>query len=901
MNLSKELEAIFYQALERPENERESFLLAACGDNDRLKDDIAALLIAVDSGKVFFDKLPERIRSLEFPECQTFESSAHDKVGPWQLCEMLGKGGMGAVWLAERADFQYARQVAIKLLPRAEDNPITRQRFRAEQQILAQLNHENIARFIDGGVTEEGVRYMVMDYIKGEPLNIYHQKYALGIRDKLNLFQQICRAVHYAHQHNVVHRDLKPANIMVTDKGEVKLLDFGIAKILDQENLQSEFTRVVPRPLTLAYASPEMLKGEPVTRTTDVYSLGIILYELIAGKKPFRTDTAALQHCEDKQAGLVKKPCTLLSKKALAGLPRKDLDTIVLKAIHSNSNARYSSVQALLDDVASVLVGLPIQARPYSALYYVSRFMLRHTVASVSALAIFLVLSFASIFSFLQMREAQAQRDLATQQQRQVQATNDFLNLLLEEIGPNGEALTLEELLKRGQNMLERQASTQNEPAWLGRVMLELAQGYGSIGNMEESHKLLQRSEHFARLHKDNDLLSIVLCSYSENYISLDFQLVENKYHEARKVQASLPQPSIDSEIVCNKAQAMILEKTGQAEQALKILDSSIKTLQRTSPGSSNLLFQLINLKTHALYSMGEQDLLLETNTSLIELYRQSGRDSTSSYITIMQNQAILLEMMGELLASEEVMEHVIKKFNNDVDHVYLSADFRARYADILYRLGHIKEALDIYYRSLDSAKLNGDVLWVARIHERIAATLLTLDELTDAEHYLSLSEGRLMQNPETNSRRLNSIARHRATLARKKGNLDEALAGIQAVLTNLDYPNSKRAPDLKQPLFEAAHITLAQKNYALARNYIEDLLIVTRSLARKNGHSADIGNALVLQGDLYLLQGDAQRAKRYFSEAAETLLIAAGENHPDTRHARRQLLSISGTELAKN
>lgn len=898
MNLSKELETLFYQALDLSEEQRQIFLEKACGTNVRLREDILSLLRTVDRGANFFEELPERLLSVETVHKQNQDNQPETRVGPWQLCELLGRGGMGTVYLAERADFQYSRQVAIKVLPLGADDPIARYRFKSEQQILAQLNHENIARFIDGGVTEEGLRYIVMDYIKGDPLNIYCKKHAPTVKSKLQLFLQICRAVQYAHQHKVIHRDLKPANILVTEEHEVKLLDFGIAKIPGEENAVTELTRAVARPLTMAYASPEMINGEVVDKRTDVYSLGVILYELLTGNKPFRMDSTLKQFYDDQQAGIIKRPSLTIHKKQLATLPSRDIDTVILKALNNDINQRYASAQSLQDDIECILAGHPIKARPYNPFYHFTRFIFRHKAVSVSALAIFLILGCASVFSFLQMREAQSQRDLATMQQRHVQASNDFLNLLLEEIGPDGEAMTLEQLLKRGQRMLEQQAATQKEPAYMGRVLFELAQGFGSIGNMQESHRLLQRSEKFAREHKDDDLLSIVLCTYIENNISLDFEFAQHKYLEAKEVQGRLATPSIDSEIICDKAHAMLLEKTGQAEKALKVLDSSILKLQEIHPGSSNLLFQLLSLRTHALYSLGRQSELLEANSRLLQLYRESGRSSTSSYMITLQNHAVLLDMMGEIAASTKLRKTLVEKFSEEDAGQQVPVDIEAHYADSLVRMGEYAQAIEIYKRGLAIAGVKGDVLRAANNQTRIGRALIELNAYAEAEHYLSLAKTQFAQSPETNKRRLDRIRLAQIRLLRKQGELTLAQQYIEELLTSADYPNVKQGFAMSQVLRESAQIALANKDADRAAQYINDLLLISRSLARNEQQSADVGYALILKGELYLLLQQPEQAKYYFHDASERLLAAAGESHPDTRNTRKKLMAVGGVEM---
>jgi eukaryotic-like serine/threonine-protein kinase len=280
---------IIETALEKPETERAAYLTEVCGADTALRQEIDSLLSYEETETDFFEK--NQISPLMFADSDKLTDSFIGKqIGKYKISEMLGEGGMGAVFLGERTGGEFEQQVAIKLLKQGFVSKVALSRFISERQILARLHHRYIAQLIDGGTTDEGMPYLIMEYVEGLPLMDYCQKNNLGLKERLGIFQNICSAVQYAHQHLVIHRDLKPSNILVTEDGSPKLLDFGISKLVspddDAQQTQTEF-----RAMTPAYASPEQIRGEPISTASDIYSLGVILYELLTGKRPYDTDS----------------------------------------------------------------------------------------------------------------------------------------------------------------------------------------------------------------------------------------------------------------------------------------------------------------------------------------------------------------------------------------------------------------------------------------------------------------------------------------------------------------------------------------------------------------------------------------------------------------------------------
>jgi tRNA A-37 threonylcarbamoyl transferase component Bud32 len=347
----------------------------ACAGDSELFDEVHSLLGQDERAERWIPEALDRARSA-FPGA----GGAGQRLGPYVLIRELGRGGMGSVWLAERSDDQYRKQVAIKLVKPGMDSEEILARFRAERQILASLEHPNIARLVDAGVTAEGLPFLVMDYVEGQPLVEYATERQLDIRARLRIFLELSSAVEHAHQRMVVHRDLKSSNILVTAEGIPKLLDFGIAKVIDVTQ-SGERTATMARLLTPDYASPEQVRGLPITAASDVYSLGVVLFELLAGSRPYKFETLTPLEI-DRVVCQVDAP--LPSQRAPQALRRRlagDLDNITTKALEKDPVRRYGSVAEMRDDIERHLTRQLVRARPATLLYRTGKFVLRNRLA----------------------------------------------------------------------------------------------------------------------------------------------------------------------------------------------------------------------------------------------------------------------------------------------------------------------------------------------------------------------------------------------------------------------------------------------------------------------------------------------------------------------------------------
>lgn len=477
------VQTLFADALERVPGERGDFLEVGCSARPELREEIESLLRAYDRAEAFLAEpgvaavLPSLLRP----------SLLGRRVGAWRAVALLGRGGMGTVYLAERADGEFEQRAALKVVKRGMDTNAIMNRFLRERQILARLDHTNIARLLDGGVTDDGRPYFVMAHVEGAPITRYCDERGLEPTARIRLFLEVCRAVQYAHRNLVVHRDLKPSNILVTRRGQVKLLDFGIAKLIEGDGMAGATTLTARgiRPVTPEYAAPEHMRGDPVTTTADVYSLGAVLHELLTGER-----------------------VSGVGGRRLKG----DLDTIVSAALHPEPDRRYPSVEALFEDLRRYLNGLPIQARPDSAAYRASKFVRRH-LAGVAAFAVVaLVLAASTVTVVVENTETARERDRARLEATKARRVSEFLTGIFEVSDPNvsrGEEITARQLLEAGAARLR--AELQDQPEVEAELSGVVAGVYEKLGDYDRATPLAVRSLELRRARGEPEGRDVVI------------------------------------------------------------------------------------------------------------------------------------------------------------------------------------------------------------------------------------------------------------------------------------------------------------------------------------------------------------------------------------------------------
>ncbi len=450
------------------------------------------------------DIVPELIESTGQPEWETVAGS---RIGPFELVEPLGEGGMGEVWRAERADGSYRQAVALKLLKRGLDTRSILRRFMLERAILARLNHPCIVRLIDGGMSENGRPWFAMDHVDGAPITVWADRHQLGLRERVELLIKVCDAVAYAHGQLVIHRDLKPANILVDTDGRPRLLDFGIAKLLE-DSAESDLTRTGVRVLSPAYAAPEQIGGEPVSVATDVYALGLVLFELLVGQLPH--DRAGQSTSNDRHPArslsrwlAASDPTQLSARYGASSDPRRlarrvhgDLDQILAMALRAEPERRYASVSAFSADLKAWLQGWPVAARPDSALYRSRRFLRRHVLGVSATAAVIVALAGGLGLAVWQAGVAREQAALATAQALRADQTRDFIVSAFNSINPtlsrDGVRVTLAEFLTTTVDRLD--SALGDAPEARNDLRIELASAMQELGLLSEAGTELRKA-----------------------------------------------------------------------------------------------------------------------------------------------------------------------------------------------------------------------------------------------------------------------------------------------------------------------------------------------------------------------------------------------------------------------
>ena len=566
-------------------------------------------------------------------------------LGAWTLTERIGDGGMGAVFLANRNDNQFSQKVAIKIMGAHMVRADSVARFRAERQILANLNHPNIASLIDGGTTETGVPYLVMEHINGAPIDTYCEAQGLGIRERLTLFQSVCRAVDYANRNLIVHRDLKPSNILVTAEGVAKVLDFGIAKLLTNDSDETiQHTGVGSRILTPEYASPEQILGEPVSIGSDVYALGVLLYRLLTGGSPYGELSAARRDIENAVLrSEPRPPSSTIStfsgsselheqiKKTLSG----DIDTIVLKCLQKEVDRRYASARELADDIERYLSDEPILARPNSPSYVARKFLKRHRVGAVSTVAVtagaIALVSFYTIelsgerdraeAAAEQARASEAEAQIAAAQAEEV---SGFLTNMLRSSSPHasdGNVITAVDLLEAGVEQIDTLSEQPVLQANLYRIM---GYSFTEVGEFQRGLTLHEKSVDLLDQITDIDplLLADNLFGLAEAQSSLEFgnASIENRLRVLEIREKHLGQNHADT-LYAKIRLGSSLITAGRAQEAIIHLSEAIEMSKRVAnaTGHTPITLDSMGVGSVALSRLGRYQEAKDLNAEAIK------------------------------------------------------------------------------------------------------------------------------------------------------------------------------------------------------------------------------------------------------------------------------------------
>ncbi|MGK7311858.1 MAG: tetratricopeptide repeat protein [Candidatus Longimicrobiales bacterium M2_2A_002] len=867
----RRVEEIFSEAIALPESDREAYLERACGDDGELRREVDSLLRADAAaggfGAAVEAALGEVAASVHGEPSRTFEGR---RIGSYEVRGVLGRGGMGAVYSAVRADDEYRQEVAIKLVRLGADDPRIRRRFLTERQILADLDHPNIARLLDGGTTEDGLPYVVMERVEGEPIDVYCDRRGLSIDDRLRLFVRVCEAVQFAHRSLVVHRDIKPGNILVTDDGVPKLLDFGIAKLLDVPP-GTAHTRTAARLMTPEYASPEQVRGETITTASDVYSLGVLLYELLTGRRPYRlagrtpreTERAITEEEPERPSAAVTRaggeavevegagdgsPQEVAAARGttphrLRRRLRGDLDKILLMSLRKEPGRRYASVEGLAEDIRRHLDGLPVRARPDSVGYRLGKFVRRHRVGVAGTAAALVVV--AGLTAFYTARLA-AERDRARAEAEKAERVVGFLTGLFEAADPyeaRGRELTAGELLDAGAGRIERELADQPE---LRATMLGVIGGvYESLGLYEEAGPFLEGALELRRAEGDAGPLPRAEAMHDLAGLARDlgdYERADSLLLAAQELRrAELDPPHVDLVATLNGL-GMNAFHRGDYARADSVLREATDMGRRLPPSEANietLVVALANLGR----TQSRQGNHAEAETVLREALERARAGLGEDHPGV----GYYLDALAETLRLQGKPAEAVALFREAVEHGerILGADHPSttvrlsNLAVALQNLDRHDEAIEILTRVLEHQRDVYDP-----DHDKLATTLNNLAASYVAKEALDEAE------------RL-----YRRSLEIRRGTFGDDHPEVATTLNNL------------------AHVAADRRDFAGALDYQRQALAIDRETLSED--HPYIGQDLVLIGIYLLGDGQVEAAGEPLRHGSDMIRSALGADHP--------------------
>ena len=782
------------------------------------------------------------------------------RIGAYRLIRILGRGGMGVVYLAERADEQYHKQVAIKLIPQGLETPEVQRRFLAERQILADLEHPNIARLLDGGVTDEGYPYLVMDYVDGEPIDEYCERRELPVSKRLELFVTVCRAVQHAHQNMIVHRDLKPSNILVTAEGEVRLLDFGVAKLVDNE-LVDGAGRTLHQPGTPGFSAPEQLANRAVSTASDVYSLGVILYRLLTSSMPAgrRRGTAsesgwptadapptapsvAVRDRPHREGGRAVAEARARSRRL-----RGDLDSIVLKALEHEPSMRYPTAQHLADDVRRHLAALPVLATNASGWYRFTRFVRRKKWAMAASVAVIAAVTLSVVAVVWQARRA-------TLEAVRAQRVSELIVGLFTDADPyvgQGRDLSVVELLDRGAERLERDLADQ--PLLRSELAAVLGRAYMGQGEFDRA----------AALHQSNVELRVATLGETDERVAW--------------AMTDLGAVRINQ---------------GDYEAARPLLESALENFKIRGDDRSQELSRTLMYLGNLEAMTGNYASAADLHRRALAIRRSNDRPDGFSVAIELANLSTAVEQLGDLNQATALLREALAIAERTVgdDHPSTAA-IRNNLALRLHARGDYEEAELLYRRalSLQRQKLGPEHPHVADAALNLGKLLIDRGDFSAARPFVesAVDISRSHLEPEHVARIAAEM--NLATLWREAGDFEAAEALYLSGFDRLTEMVGAADPAVARALSLLAINDRAWGRLERARERFESAIEIQRLATHRRLHLAEtlVGLGAVL-GDLGEL------------DAAESMLREAVEIYRDAVPATSWQLAESRTELGR-
>ncbi|HEY7377140.1 MAG TPA: serine/threonine-protein kinase [Steroidobacteraceae bacterium] len=832
------------------------------------------------------------------PRPQAEPSLAGQVVGNYTLERLLGQGGMGSVWLAHRSDGRYEARVAVKLLSLAQLGPGGIERFRREGSALGRLTHPNIARLIDAGVTHTGQPYLVLEYVEGDTVNRWCESRALDVRSRVRLFLDVLDAVAHAHSKLILHRDLKPSNILVTAEGQVKLVDFGIAKLLDDgsEAAPAGLTQFAGHAFTPEYAAPEQLQGGEVTSATDVYALGVLLYVLLTGQHPLinhehapldrlraMVDTEPVRPSDVRRAADAAPNPRGVSPPQQARALRGDLDNIVLKALKKAPAERYQTVEALADDLRRYLDHEPVSARPDSFSYRAAKFVARNKLAVGAVAVVMLTIIAAAAVSIRQAIEATRERDRALSLAGRNEAVVEFVAAMLTEVAPADQPIRVADLLDRSREML---LSEDTLPEHRAAILGLLANYYLSSAKPAQAELLLARSLELTETTPDPALRAILLCD-SAYASSLLGHPQEAESLIRRGLDASRTDPM--SEVRCLRNRAFMAQNTNDARAALDYALQAQARLKEARVAKPDVEAELLADIAAAHYLGGNNSAAERFYGQALDKMVKLGRGESPGVFFLRNNLGLASMGSGDTLRALEQYDEALRIAAHRAVGGEPPPYLLLNRAAALTALARYPEALEAYGVAIESANRAGNATVRAAGIAYRAGTYLLMGEVARAETEVAMVAPEVGKTVPEDSVPAILTRQMQARIDAARGRLPEAITRLSGIVEFYDGRGMAVAP-LVRVLLIRADVYLKQGTIDAALADAQRSLDISRKLQGEKPYSSLTGLSLLLIARIHEQRGEHSAAQALAAQAVPHLVETLSAKHPET--LRAQLLS---------
>jgi serine/threonine protein kinase/tetratricopeptide (TPR) repeat protein len=820
---------------------------------------------------------------------------AGQTVGSYTLERPLGRGGMGSVWLARRSDGRYQGEVAIKFMDLTLLGRGGLERFEREGSLLARLAHPSIVRLMDAGVTTGGQPYLALEYVEGEPIDDYCDARSLAVPSRLRLFLDVLAAVGHAHANLVLHRDLKPSNILVTAAGEVKLLDFGIARLIEDAAPATVAATQVGRAFTPEFAAPEQLRGEDVTTATDVYALGVLLYLLLAGRHPYvRPGQTPFDR---QQAALTADPPPLSEAAARAGADvatrrattpsrlvrqlRGDLDNIVAKALEKPPADRYATVPAYADDVRRHLEDQPVVARAATWRYRARKFLRRHRPMVAAAAVVLVVLLGGIVGTLWQAREAARQRDRALVQLQRAEASLGFVDIMLFNTWGADERISLGEFLSRSEQLALR--AYEKLPEQQAVVLHSLASYYSSLGDYTRAEPLIDRALAVLPAAADVSQRALIDCNRA-----LIRGLTGDADGGERALAAWVAEAAVEPGVAtqCAMYRSHLARSRGDAAAALQHALAARALLAAAERPSPILAASLTSDVAYALMLSNRLEEADAEFAAAMDAYRAVGGASSPGTIAILNNWALLSRNVGDLKRALAVVDEAIAIASRGVERNAVPPYLAVNRASALQALGRVAEAGPAVDRALEIATaVDSDV---ARFHALVvqAGVLADRGDFAAAERAITAAD-QLTRRLQAGTYDAPGLALRRAEISVLRGQPAAAREVLDPLLESFRQ-GQVRSQHVATARRLRADALAQQGDVAAALRDADAAIAMAEALQGGRPHSLRTGQGLLLRARLRRDAGEASAARADAERAAVHLTAMLDDGHPDRQVAAR-------------